>query len=532
MALIGQWVFVPLAVLLLLLAFWEPARRRVLGCKGIQRLEKRLTLSERGYWAAFALILAAGVWVRCYRFTELPLGMNQDGTMAGVEAFCLLSGGTDQYGTSWPMYFEAWQFSQMSTLYSYLLIPFIKLLGLSKFSLRLPMLLMSLIALPLMWDAARRIAGKNYALAAMFLLALNPWHIVLSRWALEANMLPHVLLLAVDLLLAGMQKRWALYLSMVLFGLAPYAYGLAAVSVPFILLPAAVFLAARRKVKPLDLVICVAVFALVSAPYYVTMAINAFGLETMTLGRMTMPRFAESKRASDLALGAENPYLDMVQKLESFLPMATGYYRAEDYNGVGWANTMYPFIAPAALFGVYKLCRDRRKLALQKSEAPLRDGGMLILIWMFAAMVNTAMVGQPEQYSLLSADSLRGVCALADGQAAQNRAGGHGRHGCNRFCGHVRHLFRRCGLSICDGQLFPERIAGSAGRNVGLGLRSILSDDDGSQRRTKGDDGAGHVCPSYRLRHARGGGGASRPGRRAERMVLHGTVCASGFQRF
>lgn len=86
------------------------------------------------------------------------------------------------------------------------------------------MLLMSLIALPLMWDAARRIAGKNYALAAMFLLALNPWHIVLSRWALEANMLPHVLLLAVDLLLAGMQKRWALYLSMVLFGLAPYAY--------------------------------------------------------------------------------------------------------------------------------------------------------------------------------------------------------------------------------------------------------------------------------------------------------------------
>ena len=139
MALIGQWVFVPLAVLLLILAFWEPARRRMLGCKGIQRLEKRLTLSERGYWAAFALILAAGVWVRCYRFTELPLGMNQDGTMAGVEAFCLLSGGTDQYGTSWPTYFEAWQFSQMSTLYSYLLIPFIKLLGLSKFSLRLPM---------------------------------------------------------------------------------------------------------------------------------------------------------------------------------------------------------------------------------------------------------------------------------------------------------------------------------------------------------------------------------------------------------
>ena len=223
MALFGEWVFPTLTVLLLVMAFWEPARRRVLGCRSIQRLEKRLTLSNKSYWAAFALILAAGVWVRCYRFVELPLGQNPDGTMAGVEALCLADGGTDQYGTSWPTYFAAWQFSQMSTLYSYLMIPFVKLMGLSKLTLRLPMLLMSLIAMPLLWDLARRIAGRNFALLAFFLLALNPWHIVLSRWALEANMLPHVLLLAVELLLVGMRRRWALYLSMDFFGLAPYA---------------------------------------------------------------------------------------------------------------------------------------------------------------------------------------------------------------------------------------------------------------------------------------------------------------------
>ena len=46
---------------------------------------------------------------------------------------------------------------------------------------------------------------------------------------------------------------------MVVFGLAPYAYGLAAVSVPCILLPMAIFLTARKKVKPLDLAVCVAI---------------------------------------------------------------------------------------------------------------------------------------------------------------------------------------------------------------------------------------------------------------------------------
>ena len=62
---------------------------------------------------------------------------------------------------------------------------------------------MGLLTLPLMWDVARRIGGKDFALTALFLLALNPWHMVLSRWALEANMLPHVVLLAAELLLIG-----------------------------------------------------------------------------------------------------------------------------------------------------------------------------------------------------------------------------------------------------------------------------------------------------------------------------------------
>ena len=125
------------------------------------------------------------------------------GKGTAVEALCLADNGTDQYGTSWPTYFEAWGYSQMSTLYSYLLIPFVKLFGLSKFTLRFPMLLMGLLTLPLMWDVARRIGGRGFALTALFLLALNPWHMVMSRWALEANMLPHVVLLATELLLIG-----------------------------------------------------------------------------------------------------------------------------------------------------------------------------------------------------------------------------------------------------------------------------------------------------------------------------------------
>ena len=161
MEILCRAVFVPLAVVLLVLAFHDGARARVLNLRGIARLERRLTLSNKGYWVAFGLLLAVGAFVRCYRFLELPMGQNQDGSMAAVEALCLANNGTDQYGTSWPTYFEAWGYSQMSTLYSYLLIPFVKLFGLSKFTLRFPMLLMGLLTLPLMWDVARRIGGRG-----------------------------------------------------------------------------------------------------------------------------------------------------------------------------------------------------------------------------------------------------------------------------------------------------------------------------------------------------------------------------------
>ena len=83
MEILCRAVFVPLAVVLLVLAFHDGARERVLNLRGIARLERRLTLSNKGYWVAFGLLLAVGAFVRCYRFLELPMGQNQDGADGG-----------------------------------------------------------------------------------------------------------------------------------------------------------------------------------------------------------------------------------------------------------------------------------------------------------------------------------------------------------------------------------------------------------------------------------------------------------------
>jgi len=390
---ISKFVLMPLMAGLLLISLHEKLRAKVLGCSCIASWEKRLAGLEKYYWPAFWVIMAAAVFVRCYRFLELPLGVNQDGTMAAVEAYSLLRDGVDQYGVSWPTYFSAWQFSQMSTLYSWLMIPFVKILGLGKLSLRLPMLLVCLCMLPLIWDFARRIAGKGYALLVLLITATNPWNILMSRWALEANLMPHVLLTAVYLLYIGREKRWALYLSMILFALTPYAYGVACFSVPLLLVFAALYYVARKKVKLADVLVCVALFVVVGGPYFYTMAINAFGLETARLGPITMPLFEESLRSNDMMFTQANPYQTIVWNIMGHFGtyMFDGFI--EPYSGLPWTHAMYFFMPPVLVCGLYLLWNDRREMALTAQEKPLRDGGLLILLWWGCAVFSGLMIG-------------------------------------------------------------------------------------------------------------------------------------------
>lgn len=389
---ISIWILTPLMVALLGFALNDRLRRRALSLRAASAVQT-LTVDRRLYWAAFALCMLAGVLVRCWRFGVLPLGLNHDEAMAAVEGYCLGMDGTDQYGTSWPTYFEAWGFSQMSTLYSYLLIPFIRVLGLSRVTSRLPMMLVSVAMLPLIWDFARRIAGRGYALLTLFLLAINPWQILQSRWGLEANLMPHVLLTAAYLLYIGRQKRWALYLSMVFFALTPYAYGLACFVLPIPMLGMAAYYLVKRYAKIWDVLVCGLIFSLVAGPYIATMVVNAFGLETLRLGPVTMPLFAESHRTNEMIFSYVTAYQLGLQNVKGLLDASVFGSKAAVYNAIDWAHAMYRFAAPLYVFGAYRLWRDRRRLAAQGVDEALCAAGMLLLLWLAGTAMSATLTG-------------------------------------------------------------------------------------------------------------------------------------------
>lgn len=391
MFIISYFLFLPLSIILLYLAFNEKMRVKVAQKRFVVKAESFLTDFERWYWVLFIITLIIGIFVRVYRFCELPKGTNQDGAMAALEAFYLMHDGVDTSGFSWPTYFEAWMYTNMSTLYSWLMIPFIKVFGNTVLSMRLPPLIIGIVMLPVMWDLGRRMKGRNFGLLVLFLVATNPWQMLQTRWGIESNIAPHFFVLGFYFLYIGLDKKPFLFLSMIIFGLTVYAYGLASILVPAFLLPTGIYMVSRKKVDILSFVICIILFAMVSGCYYWTMVINAFGLETVKLGPITMPFFEYSRRSDDVAMAQNYGITVMADNASSVYNMVfQSNPENAPYDAIDWAHTMYRFMPVFVIFGVIRLWRTRRMEIRLNKESKFRTYSMMLLVY-FAAVIFTGL---------------------------------------------------------------------------------------------------------------------------------------------
>ncbi len=247
-----------------------------------------------------AALLLAGALARFLYLGSFPPGLNQDEASIGFDAWSLLRWGVDRCGDSWPVLFVSWGSGQ-NVLYAYFSLPFLALFGLNTASLRLCAAFWGSVSLLVFHRLARRTLGRGFGLLALAALALNPWHLLLSRWALESNLLPAFLLLGVWVLSYVNQKPWMLCPAAALFALGLYAYGTAFLFLPLFLLGASVHVLRRRYVKLRHWLAALGIFALIAFPLALCQLRNALGLPEMKLLRMTLPALTETRQAATVS---------------------------------------------------------------------------------------------------------------------------------------------------------------------------------------------------------------------------------------
>ena len=252
--------------------------------------------------AAFIVIII-GALVRIIHLGYIPGwgGVAQDEAFAGYEAYSLLSYGIDSHGYSMPVYLKAWG-SGMNALETYLEIPFIKLMGLNSLSIRIPQMIIGILILPAFYGCCKMIRNESFGLIGLIVLAVSPWHIIASRWGLEANLLPAFLVFGTYYLLKATQNEYMLYPSMIFYGLSLYCYAAAWVIIPLIIGCNLVYLILKRYVLvDMHLFISLFILAIMASPLLLFVLVNTDHLIEIVTPLLSIPRLTVF-RSSEVAI--------------------------------------------------------------------------------------------------------------------------------------------------------------------------------------------------------------------------------------
>lgn len=324
---------------------------------------KETALPNKLYNILLTVTVFITLFIRIYKFGSIPGGFNQDGAMAAVDAKALADYGTDRYGMWHPVHLTAWGYGQMSALLSYLMAPFIKIGGLNAITARMPQLLASLAALVCLYLFIRDVFGKKTALIVGIFAAINPWHILQSRWALDCNLYPQFFIIGIYFLNKGLKKRLHLIISMIMFGLCMYCYGISIYTMPVFLIAACVYLLVTKRLSVKDVVISAIVYLLVAWPFITTMAINFLKIDTIKTPFFTIPFFPQSVRSNDILFFSDNIGSQLVANFKSLMNVTLLQKKDLPWNDIENFGTMYLFSMPFVITGIIGLVKDYRKSA-------------------------------------------------------------------------------------------------------------------------------------------------------------------------
>lgn len=200
------------------------------------------------------LIILLAFVLRFYKLATYP-ALNADEAAIGYNAYSLLLTGRDEHGNSWPIHFQSFN-DYKPGLYFYVVLPFVKVIGLNEWAVRIPGALLGVLTVLIIYLLTKELfRDEKISLFSSLLLAISPWHIHFSRGGWEVNLATFLITLGIWLFLKyvnGFRQKY-LYLSIFVLALSLYAYHAARVVVPLlgIMFVIIYFRDLFKKVKPI-----------------------------------------------------------------------------------------------------------------------------------------------------------------------------------------------------------------------------------------------------------------------------------------
>ena len=336
---------------------------------------KIIEFSEKKYYLYIFTIIFIGIFFRCFCFWNIPGGgeLHQDEAFAAYNAIALLSSGIDPDGYSFPIYFSSWG-SGMNALESYIMIPFFYIFGVSNITIRLPMLIFNICALIVFYLICLEFCGRSRAIIAVFILSIMPWHIMASRWALESNLMPSMMLVSVYFLLKATKKYYFLLLSSCFFGISLYAYSACWPIMPIFLFTCIVYMIKNNIIKINKIfIISFICFLFISLPLILFCLVNFGFINEFSILSISIPKLSFF-RSGDVDI------LDFFDHLKKTLTIVFMQTDGKIHNSFIPYGTYYFISIPFFIYGII--------ISILKSKKNKNNYiDLIMILWFFVAFI-------------------------------------------------------------------------------------------------------------------------------------------------
>lgn len=320
------------------------------------------TINKNKYKILVITILIVGFLVRLIGIDVLPKGLNQDEASAGYEAFSLLHYGVDRHNNIFPAQFIAWGSGQ-NVLYSEIMMLFVGILGLNTLSVRLPMAIIGCISLIIFYQLLRKNINRKVALVGLAFMAICPWHIMKSRWGLESNLFPDLILYSVFFIVEFLKNKksiW-LYLGIGILALSGYAYGTSYFFLPVFIIPLLLILLKKNYVSIKQLVIAFIIICVIDLPLILYVMINTFDLPQINLSFMTIPRLTANRYQEISSVFSKDFFTKSLQNFIEAMKLFICQDNDHPWNLISFFGITYVFSLPFTLIGLcYNFKKEQR----------------------------------------------------------------------------------------------------------------------------------------------------------------------------
>lgn len=178
------------------------------------------------------IILVFAFSLRIYKLQLVPPSLSWDEAAVGYNSWTISEFTKDEYGKFLPLYFQSFG-EDKQPIHIYITAVFVKLLGLSEFSTRLPIALFGTMNVFLIFLLAVVLfKNETVGLIAALFFSISPYNIFFSRFNHESNIALFFFMLGVILFYLSLKKFALLVLSILCFLISMISYHAAEIVVP------------------------------------------------------------------------------------------------------------------------------------------------------------------------------------------------------------------------------------------------------------------------------------------------------------